>query len=109
LIEQGKRIPSTQIIQKIAEPLGFDLYGLLIMTGYLSPDSSLYSEEQREKLRTELYMLLERVASDTKRIKEIVVQPVSQTIKIYPEQRTFHFHILCILLALSPYLQGNYL
>jgi transcriptional regulator with XRE-family HTH domain len=71
-IEQGKRIPSTRIIQKIAEPLGFDLYELLIMTGHLLPGSSLYSEEQREKLRGELYMLLESVVSDTKRIKEII-------------------------------------
>ena len=71
-IEQGQRIPSTRIIQKIAEPLGFDLYELLVMTGHLLPGSSLYSEEQREKLRVELYMLLERVVSDTKRIKEIV-------------------------------------
>ena len=71
-IEQGKRILSTRIIQKIAEPLGFDLYELLIMTGHLLPGPSLYSEEQREKLRGELYMLLERVVSDTKRMKEII-------------------------------------
>ena len=71
-IEQGKRIPSTRIIQKIAEPLGFDLYELLVMTGHLLPGSSLYSEQQREKLCAELYMLLDRVVSDSKRIKEIV-------------------------------------
>ena len=71
-IEQGQRIPSTRIIQKIAEPLGFDLYELLVMTGHLLPGSLLYSQEQREKLRVELYMLLERGVSDSKRIKEIV-------------------------------------
>ncbi|MFC1940334.1 helix-turn-helix domain-containing protein [Chloroflexota bacterium] len=71
-VEQGKRGASTRTLQKIAEPLGFDLYELLVMTGHLLPGSSLYSDEQREKLRVELNRLLERVGSDTKRIKEIV-------------------------------------
>lgn len=71
-IEQGLRRPSTRTIQKIAEPLGFDLYELLVMTGHLLPEPSTFSEEQREKLRVELNMLLERVVSDSKRIKKIV-------------------------------------
>jgi transcriptional regulator with XRE-family HTH domain len=71
-IEQGQRGASTLTLQKIAEPLGFDLYELLVMTGHLSPGTSLSSEEQREKLRIELNTLLKRVVSDTKRIEEIV-------------------------------------
>lgn len=71
-IEQGKRGASTLILQKIAEPLGFDLYELLVVTGYLSPGTSLSSEEHREKLQIELNTLLKRVVSDTKRIEEIV-------------------------------------
>lgn len=71
-IERGERSPSIQALQKIAEPLGFDLNELLIMTGHLSPGLSLYSEEQKEKLRIELNTLLERTISDNKRIKEIL-------------------------------------
>ena len=71
-IEQGKRGASTLTLQKIAGPLGFDLYELLVMTGHLSLGTSLSSEEQREKLRVELNTLLKRVVSDTKRIEEIV-------------------------------------
>ncbi len=71
-IEQGLRRPSTRTLQKIAEPLGFDLHELLVMAGHLLPDPSTFSEEQREKLRVELNMLLERVVSDSERIKKIV-------------------------------------
>ncbi len=71
-IEQGLRQPSTRTLQKIAEPLGFDLYELLVIAGHLLPDPSTFSEEQREKLRAELNTLLQRVASDSNRIREIV-------------------------------------
>jgi len=71
-IEQGQRGASTRTLQKIAKPLGFDLYELLVITGHLSPGSSLSSEEQREKLRIELNTLQRRVVSDTKRIEEII-------------------------------------
>lgn len=71
-IEQGQRGASTRTLQKIAKPLGFDLYELLVITGHLSPGASLSSEEQREKLRIELNTLLKRVVSDHKRIEEIV-------------------------------------
>ena len=71
-IEQGLRKPSTRTLQKIAEPLRFDLYELLIVAGHLLPGSSTFSEEEREKLRVELNTLLQRVASDTNRIAEIV-------------------------------------
>ena len=71
-IEQGHRQPSTRTLQKIAKHLDFDLYELLVIAGHLLPDPATFSEEQREKLRTELNTLLERVASDSNRIKEIV-------------------------------------
>ena len=71
-IEQGLRRPSTRTLQNIAKPLGFDLYELLVIAGHLLPDPSTFSEEQREKLRTELNTLLQRVESDTNRIREIV-------------------------------------
>ncbi len=71
-IEQGLRQPSTRTLQKIAEPLGFDLYELLVIAGHLLPDPSTFSEEQREKLRAELNTLLQRVASDSNRIRDIV-------------------------------------
>ena len=71
-IEQGQRGASTRTLQKIAEPLGFDLYELLVVGGYVLPDTSTFSSEQREKLRYELNTLLQRVESDTNRIREIV-------------------------------------
>jgi transcriptional regulator with XRE-family HTH domain len=71
-IEQGQRQPPTRTLQKIAKHLGFDLYELLVMAGHLRLDKATFSEEEREKLRAELNTLLERVASDSKRIKEII-------------------------------------
>ena len=71
-IEQGLRTPSPRTLQKIAKPLGFDLDELLTMTGFLSPKEPLFSEEQRDKLRAEMKTLLERVTSDSKRIRDIV-------------------------------------
>ncbi len=71
-IEQGQRGASTRTLQKIAKPLGFDLYELFVVGGHLLPDTSTFSEEQREKLRAELSTLLQRVASDSNRISEIV-------------------------------------
>jgi len=71
-IEQGQRQPSTRTLQKIAKPLGFDLYELLVIAGHLLPDPSMFSEEQREKLTIELNTLLDRITSDHIRIKQII-------------------------------------
>ena len=71
-IERGERFPSAHILRRIAKPLGFDLNELLIMAGHLSPEPSNLPEEQRDKLRAELNALLDRVATDSRRIKEIV-------------------------------------
>jgi len=71
-IEKGQRVPSPHALQQIARPLGLDLNELLIMGGYLSPEPSALSEEQRDKLRAELNTLLERLVSDRNRIREIV-------------------------------------
>jgi transcriptional regulator with XRE-family HTH domain len=70
-IEQGQRQPSTHTLQKIAKPLGFDLYELLVAAGHLLPDPSNFSEERRGKLRAEMSVLSARVESDTRRIREI--------------------------------------
>ena len=53
-IEKGQRFPSVYILQLISKPLGFDLFELLIMAGYLSPEHYVFSEEERDKLRAEL-------------------------------------------------------
>jgi len=45
---------------------------LLVLAGYISPETSASSEEQRNKLRAELNMLLERMETTSNRIKEIV-------------------------------------
>jgi transcriptional regulator with XRE-family HTH domain len=71
-IEQGLRRPSMKTLQKIAKPLGFDLYELLVVTGHLKPGTHALSEEERDKLKAELRILLDRVASDGMRIREIV-------------------------------------
>lgn len=71
-IESGQRVPSPRTLQLVAKPLAFDLNELLIMGGYLLPEAPSFSEDQRNKLRSELSMLLERVVSDSNRIKEIV-------------------------------------
>ena len=39
-IERGERSPSSKILRKLAEPLGFDESELLKMAGYLSPDKT---------------------------------------------------------------------
>jgi transcriptional regulator with XRE-family HTH domain len=71
-IEQGLRKPSPRALQKIAQPLGFDLDELLVIAGFLSSKHELFSEEERDKLRVELNTLSERVVSDIQRITEIL-------------------------------------
>jgi len=71
-IERGQRSPSPRTLQRIAEPLGFDLKELLIiLAGNLSLKPSILPEGQRDKLRAELHTLLDRVIADSKRIKKI--------------------------------------
>ena len=71
-IEKGQRSPSPRTLQLIFKPLGFDLFELLAMAGYLSLEHSVFSEEERDKLRAELNELAERVETDSNRIVEIV-------------------------------------
>ena len=71
-IEQGLRRPSTRTLRKIASPLEFDFYELLIATGHLLPDESSFSDEHIDKLRIELNTLLDRVGADIRRIKVII-------------------------------------
>ena len=71
-IEKGLRSPSPRALQQIAKPLGFDLKELLIiLAGNLSLKPSILPEGQRDKLRAELHTLLDRVITDSKRIKQI--------------------------------------
>ena len=70
-IEQGQRGASTRTLQKISKPLGLDLNELLVMAGHLLPEPLMLPEEETDKLRAELHTLLERVAIDSRRIKEI--------------------------------------
>ena len=70
-IEKGERSPSPYTLQLIFKPLGFDLFELLVIAGYLSPEQSVLSEEQRDKLRAELNKLTERVEIDFNRIMDI--------------------------------------
>jgi transcriptional regulator with XRE-family HTH domain len=53
-VERGERVPSPSILNKIAKPLNFDLYELLIGAGHIPDDPSNSSEEQRNMLRAEL-------------------------------------------------------
>ncbi len=45
-IERGERFPSATILQKIAEPLGFDVNELFALAGYLPQQPSTISEAQ---------------------------------------------------------------
>lgn len=38
-VENGKRFPSARVLRKISEPLGFEDNELLILAGYLKPES----------------------------------------------------------------------
>jgi transcriptional regulator with XRE-family HTH domain len=78
-IEKGQRSPSPRTLQLIARPLGFDVNELLIIAGFLSPEPLVASEEERNKLRAELKLLLERTLSDSKRIEEIVKRLLMST------------------------------
>ena len=78
-IEKGQRSPSPHTLQLIAQPLGFDVNELLIIAGFLSPGPLVASEEERNRLRAELKLLLERTLSDSKRIDEIVQRLLMST------------------------------
>jgi len=43
-IERGERFPSARVLQKIARPLGFEEGDLLVLAGYLSPQTSKQPE-----------------------------------------------------------------
>jgi len=44
-IERGERFPSAHILQKIARPLSFEEDEIFTLAGYLSPQSSVMSED----------------------------------------------------------------
>ncbi len=43
-IERGERFPSAHILQKIAKPLGFEEDEIFVLAGYLSPQSTMVTE-----------------------------------------------------------------
>jgi len=45
-VERGERFPSGHILRKIAKPLGLDESQLMVMAGYLPPDSSSETGEE---------------------------------------------------------------
>ena len=45
-IERGERFPSARTLHRIAKPLSFDEDELFTLAGYLSPQSSMISENQ---------------------------------------------------------------
>lgn len=44
-IERGERFPSAHILQRIAQPLGFEEDELFTLAGYLSPQSPMVAEK----------------------------------------------------------------
>lgn len=53
-IEKGERFPSADILQRIAEPLGFGEEELFTLAGYLSPHLSLEPEKPIPARKNEL-------------------------------------------------------
>ena len=65
-IETGKRFPSANVLQKIAEPLGYGDAEILKLAGYLSPDRTdervtEIKEALKGEVKTAMSNLLERV------------------------------------------------
>jgi len=65
-IETGKRFPSANVLQKIAEPLGYGDAEILKLAGYLSPDQTddrvtKIKESMKGEIETAMSSLLEKV------------------------------------------------
>jgi len=73
-IEKAQRYPSTNILRKIAQPLGLEEKELFNLAGYLPSEQPMSPGQERHKLRAELDILLNRVIADTNRIKRIIQQ-----------------------------------
>ena len=73
-IEKAQRYPSTNVLRKIAKPLGLEEKELFNLAGYLPSEQPMSPDQERHKLRAELDILLNRVIADTNRIKRIIQQ-----------------------------------
>ncbi len=60
-IENGKRFPSADILQRIARPLGFSEEELFTLAGYLTPRVSVEQEKEAVVLRKDLDNYVARV------------------------------------------------
>jgi transcriptional regulator with XRE-family HTH domain len=71
-IENAQRYPSPPVLKIIAEPLGLDENELFNLAGYLPTDEPKTPDLEKHKLLAELDILVDRVAADTNRIKNII-------------------------------------
>lgn len=78
-IEKAQRYPSTNVLRKIAQPLGLEEKELFNLAGYLPSEQPISPDKERHKLQAELDILLNRVIADTNRIKKIIQQLQSKT------------------------------
>ena len=73
-IEKALRYPSTEVLRKIAKPLGLDEKELFNLAGYLPSEHPMSLDQEKHKLLAELDILLNRVMADMNRIKSIIQQ-----------------------------------
>jgi len=71
-IENAQRYPSTTVLRKIAKPLGLDENELFNLAGYLPTDEPKTPDQEKHKLLAELDILVDRITSDTNRVKTII-------------------------------------
>jgi len=71
-IESTQRYPSTTVLRKIAKPLGLAENELFNLAGYLPTDVPKTPDLEKHKLLAELDILVDRIASDTNRVKTII-------------------------------------
>jgi transcriptional regulator with XRE-family HTH domain len=71
-IENAQRYPSTNVLRKIAKPLGLDENELFNLAGYLPGEKPKTLDLEKHKLLQELDILVDRVTADTNRIKSII-------------------------------------
>ena len=71
-IENAQRYPSTNVLRKIAKPLGLDENELFNLAGYLPIEQPKTPDLEKHKLLKELDILVDRITADTNRIKNIV-------------------------------------
>ena len=71
-IENAQRYPSPNVLRKIAEPLDLDENEIFSLAGYLPIEQPKTPDLEKHKLLAELDILVDRVTSDTNRVKSII-------------------------------------